>query len=178
MELSPFAENIAIFSINWPNLRKRLIRSEKYWWKLPIRSSQICLCWLIWRWYKNDMLECFWNCLFSIVWLSENYDFAQNSKKRKFTLMRPRKIYLRNLKIPSILLYHLEIYLHEQIWLNPTCKFSKFGQFTWNFDIFLHSGIFHTFPTTYIHPVIPWNSRQLSNKWFHSGKKKHWVKHM
>ena len=51
---------------------------------------------------------------------------------KMLTLKRPRKIYL----LLCVLLYHLEIYLYEQIWINSTCKSSKFGQFTWKFDIF------------------------------------------
>ena len=98
LELSPFAENTAIFSINWPKLRKKLIRSEKYWWKLPIRSSR--LSWLISRWYKNYMLKFFWNRLFPFYG-SPKFKILSKVAKKKLTLIRPCKIYLRNSKIPE-----------------------------------------------------------------------------
>ena len=127
---SPFAEKMAIFSINWSIERKRLISSEKWWWKLPIRSSQICLYWMISRWYKNDMQE-FSKFSILFLWLPKILSKIANNLKN-LTL----KIYSKNLKSMSIILSHLEIYLHDQIRLNPICEFSKVGQFTWKFDIF------------------------------------------
>ena len=50
----------------------------------------------------------------------------EKKNTKMLTLKRPRKIYL----LLCVLLYHLEIYLYEQIWINSTCKSSKFGQFT------------------------------------------------
>ena len=136
MEKWPFAEKIAISSINWPNLTKKLIRSDKCWWKLPIRSSQICLYWLISRWYKNDMQEFLKLSFFHIMAVRKLKFYPKKRKTQKFWRIRPCNICLVIQKSLSILLYHLEIYLHEKIWLNPTCKFSKFRKFTWKFYIF------------------------------------------
>ena len=102
---------------------------------------------------------------------------AKNTKI--LTLIWPRKIYLRNWKIPKYPINHLKVYLHEQIWLNPNCTCSKFDQSTWKFD---------TFSTQWNFPYISYDLhkycdkikqfRQLINKWFHSGKEKGWGKHM
>lgn len=90
------------FCLNWPNLRERLIRSEKCWWKLPIRLSQICFYWLISRWYKYDMQKILRFSLFP-PYCCLKFEIVSKIAKNTYilTLIRPRKIYSKNSKIPE-----------------------------------------------------------------------------
>ena len=108
---SLFEEKMAIFSINGSYFRKRLIRSEKYWWKMPIKWSQICLYSLISRWYKNDMQEFLKLSFFPFYCCPKIKILSKIAKNTKIlTLIRPRKIYSKNSKIVySFIQNHIKV---------------------------------------------------------------------
>ena len=79
---------------------------------------------------------------FLILWPSEISNFVQNCNFSRFwtkfeTLDGYKIEKNENFKNRRIqFLYHLEIYLHEQIWLNLTGSFLKFVQFMLTMAIF------------------------------------------
>ena len=129
-ENCPFLEKMAIFCINWPNLRK-----------LPVRLSQICPYWYIARWYKNDMGRFLNFLIFFLFYRTLKSNFLQFWTK--FEISDRHKIKKKKFKnSPITFLYHLDIYLNEQILLNLTGSFLKFGQFMLKMAIFSIKGNF------------------------------------
>ena len=91
---------------------------------------------------------------FLILWPSEISNFVQNCNFSrfwtKFEISDGHKIKKNeNFKNPRItFLYHLDIYLYEQIQLNRTGSFLKFGQFMLKIAIFSAKGDFPIFCNT------------------------------